>query len=186
MTRNEVKSMFGVLNTAYPAFYANKNSSEISAAVDLWAEMFSEDDVNVVKCALYKFIKKSKFPPSISEIKEKIRELEQAANGEPLLEELWVALKTALRNSNYGAREEFEKLPSILQEYYKSPKELIDLAQMSTEKLDTIYHSQFLKNIASFRAREDTKHTMPQNVASIVNTTYTILPEDNNGQNLLP
>lgn len=187
MTRDEVKSMFGLLRAAYPGFYSKQNATELVSAVDLWSEMFAEDDVNVVKFALKQLLAEPRnFPPSIGTVKDKVRQIVRAAAGEPTDEELWSVLKRALGNSLYSAREEYEKLPAILQAYCKSPSTLVDLARIDTETLDTVYHGQFLKQIVNIRTREETKQTMSEDVARLIRTAYTPLTEGNNGQNLLP
>lgn len=187
MTREETKAVFALLKTAYPAFYTRMSTSEMTTAIDLWWEMFAEDDVNIVKFALKQLLAEPRdFPPVIGTVKDKIRQIAKAAAGEPTDEKLWGILKKALGNSLYGAREEFEKLPPLLQTYCGSPSTLMDLARIDTETLDTVYHGQFLKQIVNIKVREETKQTMPEDVARLIRSMYTPLAEGNNGQNFLP
>ena len=42
MTRQEALAIMAMLKTAYPSFYKDLSKEELSAAVNLWATMFSQ------------------------------------------------------------------------------------------------------------------------------------------------
>lgn len=65
------------IKVAFPSYY--KNQTEIEDAINLWAEMLSEDDpVNIAK-AVKQFIKTDEkgFPPSIGQIRTLAKEIRQ-------------------------------------------------------------------------------------------------------------
>lgn len=173
MTREDTASVLKILKVSYPAFYSKFSKDDMVAVLDLWAEMFTDDDVRVVKVALFKLIETHKgYPPDIAALKEKIRELVVASTGEPTDEELWQMLRNAVCNGYYGAKEEFDKLPRVVQRYLGSPSALRDLAQIDVRTLDTVTHGQFLKQIVSLRERQEFADSLPEGVKEAVAKLY--------------
>lgn len=173
MTREDTASVLKILKVSYPAFYSKFSKDDMVAVLDLWAEMFADDDVRVVKVALFKLIETHKgYPPDIAALKEKIRELVVASTGEPSDEELWRMLRNAVCNGYYGAKEEFDKLPRVVQRYLGSPSALRDLAQIDVRTLDTVTHGQFLKQIVSLRERQEFADSLPEPVKEAVTRLY--------------
>lgn len=173
MTRKETISVLKILKVSYPAFYSKFSTSDMTAILDLWTEMFADDDIRVVKVALFKLLETHKgYPPDIAALKEKIREVVVAATGEPTDEELWQMLRRAASNGYYGAREEFDKLPRVVQRYLGSPSTLRDLSQIDERTLDTVTHGQFLKQIISLRERQEFADSLPEPVKAMVCGLY--------------
>lgn len=172
MTREDTKAVFAVIRTAFPAFYSKHTSEDLTLIIDLWSEMFAGDDVNVVKYALHKIIGSAKFPPSIGEIKEVMRELMQTATNEATDEELWHILKDALKDGIWGAQAAFDSFPPILKRYCGGPSTIRDLAVMDTETLNSVYHGQFLKQIKIIRNREENLRDMPDEVRTLIGASY--------------
>lgn len=72
MTQNEAEKILAVLAAAYPNAYKNMSDEEINGVVAVWAMQFAEMPVDIVFLALNKAISGCKFPPTISEIKQRI------------------------------------------------------------------------------------------------------------------
>lgn len=173
MTREETSACLTILKAAYPTFYNRMTQKDAVATLELWSVMFEQEDVGVVKFALYKLIEAhTGFPPDIAAVKAKIRELVSAATGEPTDEELWVKLKAAISNGYYGAREEFDKLPRVVQTYLGSPSALRDLSIGDTKTIDTVVHGQFLKQIGLIRERLKYADELPEAVRETVARLY--------------
>ncbi len=173
MTREDTTSVLKILKVSYPAFYSKFSKDDMVAVLDLWTEMFADDDVRVVKVALFKLIETHQgYPPDIAALKEKIRELVVAATGEPTDEELWQMLRRAASNGYYGAREEFDKLPRVVQRYLGSPSALRDLAVIDEKTLNTVTKGQFLKQIVSLRERQEFADSLPEPVKEAVARLY--------------
>lgn len=173
MTREDTASVLKILKVSYPAFYSKFSKDDMVAVLDLWSEMFADDDIRAVKVALFKLIETHKgYPPDIAALKEKIRELVVASTGEPTDEELWQMLRNAVCNGYYGAKEEFDKLPRVVQRYLGSPSALRDLAQIDVRTLDTVTHGRFLKQIVSLRERQEFADSLPEGVKEAVARLY--------------
>ena len=178
MTREEVTNMLRLLKVTYPAFYSKMKRNDLILIVDMWSEMFKDDDANIVKYALKELVAThSGYPPDIAALKNKIKEICLTASGEPTNEELWLMLKKAVSNGYYGAKEEFEKLPPVLKRYVGSPHTLTELACIESDTFDTVTHGQFLKQINAIKEREEYSKRMPEEVKVLINSTYKPLVE---------
>jgi hypothetical protein len=170
--------MLALLKTAYPNFYSKMTRTEAEAVVTLWAEMFAEDDVNIVKYAMKELIAThSGFPPDIAAIKSKMRECVSVAVNEPTTEELWQKLKKAASNGFYGAKEEFDRLPPILQRYVGSPNGLTDLAKIDSDTFNTVTRGQFYKQIEIVKERERYSAKMPDEIKMLISSLHNSLTE---------
>ncbi len=179
MTREETASVLGILRAAYPAFYSKMRASDADNTVNLWAVMFRDDDINIVKAALYKLIEThTGYPPDIAAVKAEIKELVAAATGEPTDEELWIMLKKAVSNGVYGAQSEFKRLPPILQRYLGTPATLREMASGDVETLNTVVHGQFLKQIPRIRDRQQYADSLPEGVKTAILSIYAPIQED--------
>ena len=73
MTKKEALQILAVLKAAYPASYNNMTKEEASGTVSVWAMQFDDMPVEIVMMAIHKAIATSKFPPTVAEVKEKIK-----------------------------------------------------------------------------------------------------------------
>lgn len=177
MTRDETLQILALLRASYPAFYSKFQKRELESIASLWAEMFERDDFNITKYALKELIAThTGFPPDIAALKNKIKELVQAATQEPTNEELWQKLKMATSNGYYGAKEEFEKLPPVLQRYLGSANALRELAMVDTDTINTVVHGQFLKQIGVIKEREEYERNMPEEIKMLISSAQKALP----------
>lgn len=85
MTREETIKVLAILKAAYPNSYKGMTREEAQGTVSVWAMQFTAFPVEVVLLAINKIIASSTFPPTISEVKEKMR---------GMYWELWGILKT--------------------------------------------------------------------------------------------
>ncbi len=160
MTRDDTVIILGILKTSYPNFYKDMKKDEMYNTIDLWSEMFANDDVNVVKVAAKELIQTLKFPPAIADIKQKMYEL---TNQETLPTDLWASLKKAISNSAYHSVEEFERLPEECKLFIKNPRQLKELSQNDAEINNTVVKGQFFKQIEMIQKRmREKKQMLPE------------------------
>lgn len=78
MNKTEVTAIMSAIKVAYPSYY--KNQAEIDDAINLWAEMLSEDDPAYIAKAAKQFIKVDAkgFPPSIGQIRTLAAEIRKS------------------------------------------------------------------------------------------------------------
>lgn len=165
MTRDECSQMLTLLRTAYPGFYRHMKAEDGMRTLELWSEMFAGDDCAVVRLALRDLIAThSGYPPDIAAVKERIRAITESVRGGETDEELWQLLLRASSNGIYGAREEFQRLPPILQRYCGTPATIRDMAQIDFQTLNTVTRGQFLRQIRIVRQREEFRDRLPESV----------------------
>lgn len=180
MTREETASMLTILKTAYPSFYSKMKARDGELTLELWSEMFRDDPVEIVKFALYKLIEEHNgFPPDIADVKAKVRKIISASTGDPTDEELWLILKKAIEKGIYDAKEEFEKLPPVLQRYCGSPETIRELAAGDTDILNTVTHGQFMKQIGTMRERQKFEDELPEEVREVTRRLCGKIPDAN-------
>lgn len=169
MTREETAQMLTLLRVSYPNFYSKMQKSDMEMVLSLWTDMFINDDVNIVKYALKELIAThSGFPPDIAAVKSKIKEITSAATKEPTDEELWATLKRAVSNGTYGAKQEFDRLPPILQRYCGSHTAIRDMATLDADIFNTVTRGQFLKQIKVVKDREEYNKRMPEDIKALI------------------
>ena len=78
MNKVEITALMSAIKVAYPNYY--KNQTEIDDAINLWAEMLSEDDPIYIAKAVKQFIKTDTkgFPPAIGQIRTTAAEIRRA------------------------------------------------------------------------------------------------------------
>lgn len=75
MTKAEAAKVLAILKAAYPNTFKNLSAEDASATVNVWAAQFANMPVSVVMIAVNKLISTNVFPPTITEVKERIRSL---------------------------------------------------------------------------------------------------------------
>ena len=151
MTREDTIKILSVLRGAYPAFYRDITKQEAESTIALWESMFEEEPYELVGAAVKAFISGDGkgFPPAIGQIKEKIRQITQPE--EMTEQEAWALVSKALRNSTYGSKEEFAKLPPEIQAVVHDPGQLRQWAIGPADDVETVIASNFMR---SFRTKQ--------------------------------
>lgn len=72
MTKEETLRVLAILKAAYPASYNGMTKREANGTVAVWCMQFADVPVDIVLMAVQKLISTNKFPPAISEVKDKI------------------------------------------------------------------------------------------------------------------
>lgn len=167
MTRKQTATIMEILATAYPRFYSGPNAPDLRKSIELWAEMFADDDVAIVAAAVKALIASEReFPPLIGTVKQKIRELtEKPALSEA---EAWGLISKAVRNSIWDSKKEFDKLPANLQKLVGSPSQLKEWAMMDSETLHSVVASNIQRSYKVIAKREEEYKKLPSDVKRLV------------------
>lgn len=167
MTKEETSKILAVINAYYPYFFKDMNAEGKRAIIELWARQFADVEYSMVNAALdaYIAVDEQNRAPNVGVLKALIRKMTQP--DDMTEQEAWGYVAKALRNSNYGAQEEFEKLPEQIQRVVGSPNQLREWAQVDNDTLQTVVASNFQR---SFRARAKSDKEYMAIPASIRNT----------------
>lgn len=169
MTRQETGIIMDILTAAYPRFYSSTTGPDMCNVIKLWADMFAHDEVALVAAAVKSVIASDEkgFPPTIGQVKAKLRLL--TAKPEMTEAEAWDLVARAIRNDGlYGAAEEFEKFPPVVQRIVGSPGTLREWARMDTETVHSVVSSNFQRSYRAISAREREINALPPDVRALV------------------
>ena len=168
MTYDETLKIFAVLKANYSNFFKNMSRIDAEAQVSLWAEMFADTPYEMVGLAVKSFIATDVegYPPNVGRIKQEIRKLTEK---EQMTEQEAVSLiMKATRNGLYGAKEEFEKLPPVLQRLVGSPEQLRAWARMPEDELQTVVASNLMRSYKVIAKREEEYQALPSSIKNLL------------------
>lgn len=168
MTYDETLKIFAVLKANYSNFFKNMTRVDAEAQVSLWTEMFADTPYELVGLAVKMYIATDVegYPPNVGRIK---RELAKLTEKEQMTEQEAVSLVLkATRNGLYGAKEEFEKLPPVLQQLVGSPEQIRTWAKMSQEELNTVVASNLMRSYKTIAKREEEHQALPSSIKKLL------------------
>lgn len=152
MTRDETVKIIRIMCDCYP----NYKPSNLSETVDVWNMMLEEYSYSQISMALKAYVHSdtSGFAPSIGQLINKLHEVQSPQELNEM--EAWLLVGKALRNGTYGAVEEFNKLPPLVQKAVGSPDNLRNWAQTDSESIENVVQSNFMRTyrIVINRAKE--------------------------------
>lgn len=164
MTREETIKLLMIIQSAYPNF----KPPDKTVAVDTWYTMLKDMDYNVVQMGLRAYITSdtSGFAPSIGQL---INTIYTIQNPQELNEmEAWALVSKALRNGYYGAVEEFDNLPPLVQKAVGSPDNLRNWSQTDTNSIENVVQSNFMRSYRLVVNRENEIKKMPADVRTLI------------------
>ena len=169
MTRDDVIKIMSVLRGAYPHFYRDISKQEAYDTINLWTDIFSNDDASIVASAVKSLIDGDDkgFPPTIGQVKAKMRLL--VGSDELTEAEAWNLVSKAVKNGLYGAVEELEKLPPAVKRIVGSPSQLRDWASMDSDTLQSVVASNFQRSYKVVATREKEIAALPEDVKKLIN-----------------
>ena len=177
MPRDDVFMIMSVLRLAYPPFYRVISTQAAYDNINLWTDMFSNDDASIVAAAVKSLIDGDDkgFPPTIGQVKAKMRLL--VGSDELTEAEAWNLVSKAVKNGLYGAVEEFEKLTPAVKRIVGSPSQLRDWASMDSDTLHSVVASNFQRSYKVVATREKEIAALPDDVKKLINFAMNKEPE---------
>ena len=159
MTRDEFRKIANILNAAYSEKgYTFINGKEQAEG---WYETLADLDFRICKKAVLNIITTSEKAPKVATIRNAYFELTSASSG--MSEgEAWAMVRDGIRNGTYGAMEEFNKFPPEIQRAVGDPMALSEWAMMSSDDVETIVHSQFLRSYRAVKDEEKDERVLGQ------------------------
>ena len=174
LTKKDVFDMVGFIKANYSYAYKDVNDDLLKIMMRTWFNSLSKYSKEVVEVAFMKAIEVCKMPPTLADIIQNIKRIENA--NEPTDTELWQELVDCVDKANdciyylqfqmvehngktqsENAKERFNKLweemPQILKDYCGNKTGLFELTQVDLE----FEKSRFLKQIQTLRQRQEIK-----------------------------
>lgn len=151
--------------------YPNYKPNNLSETVDVWQSMLDDYSYNQVSVALKAYVTSdtSGFAPSIGQLIGKI----QAISTPQELDDMtaWGLVSKAIRNGTYGAVEEYNKLPPLVQKAVGMPDNLKNWATADYGTIETVIQSNFLRTYRTIVKRESEYDRMPSNIKTLIEDT---------------
>lgn len=152
MTREETIGILSILKASYPNFYKELTKKDAETTINLYTEIFSNTEANLVATAIKELIQHQSYPPTIADIKNKIDELTQPY--EETESELWEIYKKTIQSGYYGDRTEFDALPEAIKAYLgNNPNRINELGTMESSTFNSVEKGIFLKQIKVIKER---------------------------------
>ena len=167
MNREETLKVCLIVQSAYPQHYERFGDRERQAMSEVWNAVLTDYTYPVVCAGVKAFISTDTkgFPPSPGQIIDHIHKLTAKPENKLSESEAWGMVYKALCNGIYGAEEEFNKLPPVVQRAVGSPDVLRAWAM---EENVNVTQSNFQRSYrtVSEQAREEAK--LPQSVVALI------------------
>lgn len=163
MTRDEVKQILMRIQTTYPNW---KPQGDLSLVIDVWHEYLEGYTYYEILGAVKAYVLSdtSGFAPTVGQIVGKLHGMMKSIEPEMGSLEAWSMVSKALRNGYYGAEEEFNKLPPLVQKAVGSPMNLRNWSQSDLKSIETVVMSQFLSAYKAECKRDAEMGIMPDSL----------------------
>ena len=167
MTKNEVVKLLMTIQTFYPNYQVENKEFTINA----WYSIIGDCDYKPMEKALRAYITTdtSGFAPSIGQLINKLHEVQSPQELNEM--EAWLLVSKALRNGTYGAVEEFNKLPPLVQKAVGSPDNLRNWAQTDSESIENVVQSNFMRTYRTVVNRAKEYRKMPKDIQALIEST---------------
>ena len=167
MTKNEVVKLLMTIQTFYPNYQVENKEFTINA----WYSIIGDCDYKPMEKALRAYITTdtSGFAPSIGQLINKLHEVQSPQELNEM--EAWLLVSKALRNGTYGAIEEFNKLPPLVQKAVGSPDNLRNWAQTDSESIENVVQSNFMRTYRTVVNRAKEYQKMPKDIQALIEST---------------
>ncbi len=180
MTKIETMGVMAILKAAYPLYYKDKSKEELTSVVNLWTELFADDDINLVKAAVKRHIATDTkgFPPVIGQIKQSLVKIVEP--NELSEQEAWNLVSKAIRNSAYNATEEFKKLPEAVKQLI-TPTQLKEWSQMDADTVQSVVASNFMRSYKAKVSSNREYQALPNDIKKLMNNSTLAIEDNKNG-----
>lgn len=161
MNKKDANRIIAILHANYPDTTKDMSDEAYMDKVNLWADTFRDEPLEIVAAAVMAYMANStaRFAPNVGQIKEQIRLL---LHPNELTEgEAWAVVQAAMRNSAYGAAEEFAKFPPTVQKVVGSPANLREWGMTEGDAAVSVIASNFQRSYRAIQAREAAMEKTP-------------------------
>lgn len=153
----ETKQVIAYIAGAYPRYFANVSRQSVDRQASVWNDALADYSVEAVMTGVKSYISvdSSGFPPSLGQIIEHIHFVGNPRDHSGT--EAWALVRKAVNVPWDQFEASFATLPRAAQIAVGSPESLKELAQMDTQRFETVAQSNFLRmyEAAQIRAHKE-------------------------------
>ena len=160
MTKEETVKLLMVLEATFPNFEVK----EPQATMEAWHLFLEEYDYKAVTGAvkIYVSTQGTAFAPSVSQIIAMTRKPAELAQMDTVT--AWGQVRKAISRGIYYSEEEFEKLSPEVQKAVGNPARIREWAQMPSDTIDSVIHSEFRRSFETMQKRELEVQALPAEI----------------------
>lgn len=168
MTNRETAQIMTILQAVYPDSFKTQSAEMLQATVKVWSLVFADDAFETVQAAVMAHISGSteRFMPPPGVIKQRI--ISMTTDADLTAQEAWQLVNAATQRGLYNAREEYEKLPPVVQRVVGSPSQLKEWAMMDAETVQSVVASNFQRSYMARAERERECMALPSTMRETV------------------
>lgn len=153
----DTKKVLAYIAAAFPRYYANVTRASADRQASVWNDAFTDYSVEAVMAGVKSYISvdSSGFPPSPGQIIEHIHFVGNPRDHSGT--EAWALVRKAVNVPWDQFDASYATLPRAAQIAVGSPESLKELAQMDTQRFETVAQSNFLRmyEAAQIRAHKE-------------------------------
>ena len=168
MTREEISQLLQMIRLNYPQSFKGYTAEQSKTYADLWYDAFKDKPtklvIGAVKAIMYGDTRE--FAPNIGQVNAKIHELTKEDDKTEM--EAWNIVKKALSRSGWYSTEEFAVLPDDIKKIIGSPNTLYEWSQTSSEHVNTVIQSNFMRSYRALKTREKQNALLPDSVSEML------------------
>ncbi len=161
----DTKKVLAYIAAAFPRYYANVTRASADRQAIVWQDALGEYSLEAVMAGVRSFISSdhSGFPPAPGQIIEHIHFVGNPRDHSGT--EAWALVRKAVNVPWDQFDASFSTLPRTVQIAVGSPESLKELAQMDSQRFETVAQSNFLRMYDAAKIREAKERTMPNAIA---------------------
>lgn len=163
----DTKKVLAYIATAFPRYYANVTRASADRQASVWNDAFTDYSVEAVMAGVKSYISvdSSGFPPSPGQIIEHIHFVGNPRDHSGT--EAWALVRKAVNVPWDQFEASFATLPRAAQIAVGSPESLKELAQMDTQRFETVAQSNFLRMYEAAQIRSHKEQREPNAAISM-------------------
>ena len=164
MSEQDTVEILMIIQAAYP----NYHPTDKKVAVKTWHMLLKDYSYQQVEMAVSAFITSDNkgFPPSIGQIIDKMYVADDFVGLNEM--EAWALVSRAIKNGNYGAEEEYAKLPPDVQRAIGDPANLRNWAMTDMHSVETVIQSNFMRSFRTVSERKKEYRRLPGQVRNLI------------------
>lgn len=157
----ETKKIIAYIAGAYPRYFANVSRQSVDRQAIVWNDALADYSVDAVMTGVRSYISvdSSGFPPSPGQIIEHIHFVGNPRDHSGT--EAWALVRKAVNVPWDQYEASFATLPKAAQIAVGSPESLKELAQMDTQRFETVAQSNFLRMYEAAKIRDNKEQRVP-------------------------
>lgn len=170
MTIQEVSKLIYVVKATYPQTFSRHTTRDLDNMIAAWGSVLEDYTYEQASAGLKIYLASDTkgFPPSPGQVIDCIHKIISGSKQELNAMEAWALVRRALRNSIYGAEEEYSRLPPVVRKAVGSPENLREMGQLEISRVETVEQSHFIRTYEVTVQRMKDESKIPKKVLAMI------------------